>query len=85
MAFGAVTSLAEVTGCHHASQCTTEDAATWQVRRCTDWAVDDQFHIELAVRQVLADPVPCRGALGLWRLPEDVEEAVRKQLEGSDG
>lgn len=35
---------------------------------------------------VLADvvalpvPVPCRGALGVWRLPPDVEAAVRAQL-----
>ncbi len=29
----------------------------------------------------LAEPVPCRGALGLWRVPDDVESAVRAQLE----
>ena len=27
--------------------------------------------------QVLAKPIPCRGALGLWKLPPDVDEAVR--------
>lgn len=30
--------------------------------------------------QKLAVPVPCRGALGLWRVPADVEAAVREQL-----
>ena len=33
------------------------------------------------VCQQLNKPVPCRGSLGLWRLPEDVEAAVRAQLD----
>ena len=28
----------------------------------------------------LAEPVPCKGALGLWRLPPDVEAAVQREL-----
>ena len=28
----------------------------------------------------LPEPVPCKGALGFWRLPTDVERAVRGQL-----
>lgn len=35
---------------------------------------------ELVDLHVLPEPVPARGALGLWRLPEDVELAVRAQL-----
>jgi hypothetical protein len=34
----------------------------------------------LADVQPLAVPVPCRGALGLWTVPEAVKEAVRRQL-----
>ncbi len=30
---------------------------------------------------VLPEPVPCRGALGLWRLTDEVEQAARGQLE----
>lgn len=30
----------------------------------------------------LAEPVPVRGALGVWTLPPDVEERVREQLKG---
>ena len=26
------------------------------------------------------EPVPARGQLGLWTLPDDVEQAVRRQL-----
>ena len=71
MAFGAVTSLAEVTGCHHSSKCQSG---------CSPWAARGQFHIELAVRFVLPVPVPCRGSLGLWRLPEIIADAVIRQL-----
>lgn len=33
----------------------------------------------LAERFVLPEPVPCKGAQGLWTLPPDVTEAVRSQ------
>ncbi len=28
----------------------------------------------------LPTPVPCKGALGFWKLPDDVEEKVRSQI-----
>lgn len=31
----------------------------------------------------LPKPVPCRGALGAWTVPPEVERAVREQLGGS--
>src|SRR4051812_38489229 len=31
--------------------------------------------------RAIATPVPCKGALGFWTLPEDVERAVAAQLE----
>lgn len=37
----------------------------------------------LADVQALPEPVPCRGALGLWWLPDDVESAVLGQLGAS--
>jgi hypothetical protein len=80
--FGAVTALVEVTGCHHATECFGHSSESDHYRGwCTPWAARDQFHIELADVRPLAEPVPCKGALGLWRLPEDVEKAVRTQLE----
>lgn len=51
---------------------------------CDPWAMSGQFHIELADVRPIPEPVPCRGMLGLWRLPEDVEKAVRGQLEAGD-
>ncbi len=34
----------------------------------------------LAKPRPLERPVPCRGALNLWKLPDDVEREVRAQL-----
>lgn len=44
------------------------------------WGEPDAHHLLLAEVRPLADPVPCKGALGLWRLPADVETAVRAQV-----
>lgn len=51
---------------------------------CGPWAARGQYHWQLANVRPLAEPVPCKGALGLWRLPEDVEAAVRGQLAGAE-
>jgi hypothetical protein len=34
--------------------------------------------------RLLPGPVQCGGALKLWRLPDDVEKAVRAQLEDGE-
>lgn len=80
MPFGAVAALMEVTGCHHADECSGQHFRRWR-ELCSPWAAYNQFHIEMTVIQELPEPVPCRGMLGLWRLPDDVEKAVREQLE----
>lgn len=79
---GAVIAVAEVTGCHHSDECMMPASLLPASGRtgCSPWAVRGQFHIELASVRPLPEPVPCKGALGLWRLPEDVEKAVRAQL-----
>lgn len=69
MTFGAVTSLVEVIGCHESAGC------------CRPWSASDGWHIGLQDVRLLPEPVPCRGSLGLWRLPPDVEARVREQLE----
>lgn len=47
---------------------------------CGPWAVRGQYHWRLGNVRALSEPVPCRGALGLWTLPDDVEAAVVAQL-----
>lgn len=83
---GAVIAVAELYGCHRSpdsdglSGCRQSQRS---FRLCSDWARDGQFHWRLSGVRPLAESVPCKGRLGLWRLPEDVEKAVRAQLEVS--
>ena len=76
---GAVVAVAELAGCHLSPDFGGTCGATRPL--CSPWAVRDQYHWLLTDVRPLADPVPCRGALGLWRLPDEVEKAVRAQLE----
>ena len=70
---GAVVAVAELTDCH--------DATYAEGCSCSPWANPRSWHWLLKDVRRLADPVPCKGALGLWRLPGEVEKAVRAQLE----
>ena len=81
MPFGAVSALVQVTGCHHATRCYTPSGGRGPGAYCSPWGASEQFHIELADVRSLREPVPCRGSLGLWRLPDDIEKAARAQLE----
>jgi hypothetical protein len=80
---GAVIAVATMTGCHNADECMFPE---WSLppggqTGCSPWAVRGAWHWELTGVHPLAEPVSCRGMLGLWRLPEDAEKAVRAQLE----
>jgi hypothetical protein len=81
--FGAVIAMAAVTGCHHSDDCMFPEylVAPGSYTGCSRWAVRGQWHIEIPGVQSLPEPVPCRGALGLWHLPPDAEQAIRCQLE----
>ena len=70
--FGAVIAVAVVAGCH--------DATYAEACSCSPWARPRSWHWELADVRPLTRPVPCRGMLGLWRLPDDVEKSVREQM-----
>lgn len=88
LALGAVTAVATLAGCHR---------FTWDeyCGHSGDWTETSHhpglcspyvklgavWHWELTGVRPLPEPVPCRGMLGLWRLPDDAEKAVREQLE----
>ena len=38
----------------------------------TGWDVPDAWHWRFDAVRVLAEPIPCRGAQGLWQIPADV-------------
>lgn len=93
---GAVVAVARLLNCHHAYYCehicpepddwnpesdlpcTEHDGACNNF--CSPWAQEGQQHWLLDDVHVLPEPIPSKGMLGLWRLPVDVEQAVREQL-----
>lgn len=44
------------------------------------WAVRGQLHLLLSGVVTLPSPVPCKGALGLWEVPAEVEAKVKAQV-----
>jgi hypothetical protein len=73
--FSAVVAVVTVTGWHHPFDLPYDSG------RCSEWAVAGQFHWQLGNVRTLAAPVPCGGHQKLWPLPDEVESAVRAQLE----
>ena len=70
--FSAVLAIARITGTH--GSCTDTGGP------CSPWAQPGCCHVQLDDVHALPLPVPCRGALGPWRVPLDVFEQVLTQL-----
>ena len=51
----------------------------WE-RPCSLWAEPDAYHLVLESPRALAEPIPCRGALGLRRLDDSTTAAVWSQI-----
>ena len=85
LAAGAIIAVAELDGCHYHADClrSGKRGSAWGTYPCSAWAMPGQFHWTLTRVRPLAEPVPCKGALGIWTVPEDAESAVRAQLEAS--
>ena len=48
---------------------------------CDPWGRLQPYHWSFTDAIALPDPVPCRGALQVWTLPDDVAAAVQGQLQ----
>lgn len=46
----------------------------WDREQMTSWDVEGPWHWRLTDVRVLAEPVPCKGRQGLWRVPVPVLE-----------
>lgn len=44
------------------------------------WAMADHWHLCLAGARHFQEPIPCRGALGLWTPCPDVLDAIRERV-----
>lgn len=69
--YGAVVAVATITDCHWAEEGTC----------CGPWGFARAYHWTLADVVALAQPVPAKGALGFWTVPDDVLAAVQRQVE----
>ena len=90
---GAIVGAADLVGCQEAlfsrasgndPVCTCVGAhagvgSAWG-RAQRRWAESRSYWLILDNVRKLAEPVPCRGMLGLWPVPVDVERRVREQL-----
>lgn len=69
--YGAIVGAATITGCHYDSG---------RQPCCSEWAFTGTYHWELNDVIALPEPVPAKGALSFWTPDEDVQAAVRRQL-----
>lgn len=51
-------------------------------RECRIWNEGYRYWWLLSNIRKLPAPIPCRGNVGMWRLPEDVSDSMDKQLAG---
>lgn len=55
---------------------------TGRARLCSEWAVDEHHHLQLANARKLPERIPATGRLGLWTPDADLIARVREQLRG---
>lgn len=79
LALGAVVATAVIVGCHLEGDAACQGDPRTAGCLCSIWAQLGQWHWQLAEVRPLAEPVPCRGRLNLWKLPDDVAAAVAEQ------
>lgn len=58
---GALLGTVRLAGVHHATECALS---------CSRWAQPGSWHLELSQPRALAEPIPWRGALGLFQVPQ---------------
>jgi hypothetical protein len=80
LALGAVVAVATITACHYDQDPECHGDPRTAGCLCSVWARVCQFHWQLADVHSLAEPVPARGMLGLWTVPDEAERAVTAQL-----
>lgn len=70
---GAVVGLVDLVDVHHANDVdpTFCGICPEGCCGCSPWAMPEHYHLVLANPRPLPEPIPWRGALGLWNLPDD--------------
>jgi hypothetical protein len=83
---GHVIGVARLVDVHAALDCwrkpwkwETEDVAHGD--HCSPWAMPDLWHLDMEDQVALPRPIPWRGQMGLWRVPDELEAAIREQVD----
>lgn len=69
---GVILGVVDLVDVHHADDCWDWNPNTAMDDLCSPWAQPGHHHLALANPRPLARPIPWRGQLGLWTLPDDV-------------
>jgi hypothetical protein len=78
---GAVVAVVDLIGVCSETVSTMRRAPLGQVWcGCGPWAVPGAHHWQRDDVRGLAEPVPCRGAQGIWTVPDDVAGRINDQL-----
>lgn len=74
---GAIIGVVELVGVHNAHR-----GPEWEraLPKCSPWAEQGAYHLELANARPLAEPIPCTGALGLRKLDNATVAQIERQL-----
>ena len=76
---GAVIGVADLVDVHWADPfegCHRPDSS-WE---CSAWADTGCYHLALRNRRPLPRPIPWRGRLGLWTVPDELEALIWEQV-----
>jgi hypothetical protein len=74
---GAILGVVDITGVHAGIDDVDDELGWWP---CSEWAQQVGYHLVLANPRPLPTPIPVRGRLGLWTLPDDVAAQVEEAL-----
>jgi len=84
---GVVLGVVDLVAVHHASWNPMRPGLCYYLEpegrygeRCSPWAQPEDWHLMLANPRPLPTPIPVRGRLGLWTLPDDVAAQVEEAL-----
>ncbi len=82
---GHLLGIMRITGCHPSTSCIGRDDEG-QLVNCSKWAqinTEDErglWHWEIDQVRLLDETIPVRGALGLWRVPDEHVEALNSLI-----
>lgn len=77
---GAIVAVAEVGEVHLIGDTICAGDLDWREREFGDYTPGRYAWCLWSVRQ-LPEPIPCRGALGLWDVPAEIAAAIARQAE----